>query len=63
VGFVGKVAEAGLERVEVYPEVEFYFGRDGVCARGLLCTFDVLYVPSGLEDGVQEHGRMCNHSW
>jgi hypothetical protein len=43
-----QVAKAGLGPGEVYPDAEFYFGRDGVYARDLASTFVVLYVPLGV---------------
>jgi hypothetical protein len=44
----GQVAEVGLERGGVGSEAEVDFGRGRVYARGLACTFVVLYVPSGV---------------
>ena len=49
-----QVAEAGLGRSRVCPEAGAYFGRGRVCARGPAYTLVVLYIPSGLADGVQE---------
>lgn len=40
-----QVAEARLGLGGVYPDAEFYFGRDGVYARDLARTFVILYVP------------------
>jgi hypothetical protein len=47
-GFAGEqVAEAGLRRGRVCHEGELSFGRDGVCAQGLVCASVILHVPSG----------------
>jgi hypothetical protein len=44
-----QVAEVGVGRGGVCPKTRFYFGRSGVCDRGLACTLVVLYVTLGVD--------------